>query len=66
MFKFNKDDLLEEIINREIEEVKNSGYLLSSKFTIHIDDNVEVQIMVTKDDDEISEEILPELANSVS
>ena len=60
-FKFNKNYLLEKIINREIKEVRNSASLLSSKFTIYIDGGVEVQIMITKDVDETAEEILPEL-----
>lgn len=53
-----KKEKLEEIINDEIDKL-DCGFWESGKFTIHIEDNLEVQIIVTKDEDELIGKVLP-------
>ncbi len=54
-----KVNALEDFINKEVDKLECGGYYCSSKMAIYSEDGIEVQIVVTRDEDELMDEVWP-------
>jgi len=60
-----KKDILEKIIQDSIDNLECDNWNLTEKFAIQIEKGIEVQIQITRDDDELCGDIIEEYSQAL-
>jgi len=61
-----KPDITNKLVNELINDLHSNNSLLSQKFTIHEIQGIEVQILVTKDEEDLLQETSLDYLNAIS